>query len=71
MADSMGRIPFGNFKGIDIEDVPDSYLRWIIGEDWFKEKFSTLCIVIKKELKFRSDFDQPIKDERIRNGRTN
>lgn len=63
MAESLGQIPFGKFKGSDIEDVPDSYLKWVIGEDWFKEKFKDLCGNIKKELKYRDDFDLHIKEE--------
>lgn len=62
MAESLGQIPFGKFRGIDIEDIPDDYLKWVIGEDWFKVKFKTLCEIIKKELKYRDDFDLHIKE---------
>lgn len=63
MADSLGRIPFGKFKGKDMEDVPNSYLEWIIGEDWFKEKYPVLGANIKKELEYRERFDLKIRDE--------
>jgi len=64
MAESLGQISFGKFKGIDIEDVPDSYLQWISGEDWFKKKNVELCKNIKKELEYREKFDLHIKEER-------
>jgi len=62
MAESLGQIPFGKYKGKDIEDIPNSYLNWIVGEDWFKVKYKDLCNTIRKELKYRKDFD--IKIER-------
>ena len=30
-----------------------SYLEWIVGEDWFKQKFKQGCEAIKKELNYR------------------
>jgi uncharacterized protein (DUF3820 family) len=62
MADSLGKLTFGKFKGQDIEDVPNSYLEWIIGEDWFKEKHPALGANIKKELEYRERFDLQIGD---------
>ena len=32
MAESLGQMSFGKYKGKDIEDVPDSYLKWFIIE---------------------------------------
>ena len=57
MAESLGQIPFGTHKDKDIEDVPDSYLSWIKGEDWFKNKFPFLCKNINKELEYRNRFN--------------
>lgn len=62
MAESLGQISFGKYKGKDIEDVPDNYLEWISGEGWFKEKFSKLCENIKKELDYREKFDLHIEE---------
>lgn len=61
MAESLFTMPFGKHKGIDIEDISDSYLQWIIGEDLFKEKFKEGCDAIKKELAYRERFDLHIK----------
>lgn len=63
MAESLGQIPFGKYKGIDIEDVPDSYLIWITGELWFKTREKELYENIKKELKYREKFDLHIGEE--------
>jgi uncharacterized protein (DUF3820 family) len=56
MADSLGQIPFGKYKGIDMEDVPTSYLEWIKGEKWFQTREPILHENILKELKYRKQF---------------
>lgn len=63
MAESLGQIPFGKFKGKDLEDVPDSYLQWFIGEKNIVSQRFVLCDNIKKELKYREKFDLHIKEE--------
>jgi len=60
MAETMWKLPFGKYINKDIEDVPDSYLIWITGEDWFKKKFAKQRIIINKELKYREQFDKHI-----------
>ena len=30
-------MPFGKYKGSRLGDVPDSYWRWFIGQDWCDE----------------------------------
>jgi uncharacterized protein (DUF3820 family) len=62
MAESLGQLPFGKFKGTDIEDVPDGYLKWFIGEDKIRADFPKLCENIKKELKYRDDFDLHVRE---------
>lgn len=59
MAESLGKIPFGKFKGKDIEDIETPYLEWVKGEDWFKSRFADLCDNILRELKYRSQFGGP------------
>jgi uncharacterized protein (DUF3820 family) len=53
---------FGKYKGKDIEDVPDSYLKWFIGEDDIVRRNGILCDNIKKELKYRDDFDLHVEE---------
>lgn len=59
MTKYMWVIPFGKWKGKPIEDIETSYLEWISGEGWFKEKFKEGYNQIQKELKFRKDFGNP------------
>lgn len=46
-------MPFGKYKGIDIVDIPSSYLKWCCLQDWFEEKYRGLLKAIDEELKFR------------------
>lgn len=61
MADTMWRIPFGKYSGMDIENAPDHYLIWLKGEDWFKKNFAEERVIVEKELKYRNDFNLHIK----------
>jgi uncharacterized protein (DUF3820 family) len=63
MAESLGQIPFGEFKGVDIEDVPSDYLEWISGETWFMTREPKLYENIKKELKYRERFGGPDEEQ--------
>ena len=64
MAESLGQMPFGAFKGIDIEDIPNKYLEFIIGEKWFITREASLAENIKKELKYRKQWDINIEWEK-------
>jgi uncharacterized protein (DUF3820 family) len=61
MAESLHVMQFGKYNGIDIEDVPDSYLEWAIGEDNIKERRKEFVKIAKQELKYRKDFDKPVR----------
>jgi hypothetical protein len=63
MADSLGKTTFGKYKGKDIEDVPDSYLEWFVGEHDIVAKNPLLCANIKKELGYREKFNLHIKGD--------
>lgn len=62
MAKSLGQMSFGKYKGKDIEDVPDNYLKWFIGKDDIVRRNGILCDNIKKELKYRDDFDLHVEE---------
>ena len=53
-------IPFGKHKGEMICEVEDSYLEWLLDQDWFCLKFPIHKKLIDKELKYRKDFNIPI-----------
>jgi len=65
VAVSLWIMPFGKHKGEGIEDVPSSYLEWLLEQEWFCDKFSEKVSVVEKEMKFRerfSDGDEPAED---------
>lgn len=35
-------MPFGKFKGVPIKDVDESYLDWLVEQDWLKDKWPKL-----------------------------
>lgn len=55
-------MPFGVYKGKDIEDVPNSYFEWLLGQDWFNDKFPGLSNLVVKEMDWREKWDIRIKD---------
>ncbi len=46
-------MPFGKYKDYDIETVPNSYLEWLLEQEWVEEKYSHLIDVIEEELETR------------------
>ncbi len=51
-------IPFGTtHKGELIADCPNSYLEWLMEQEWFELKFSEHYEMTKKELAYRKNFD--------------
>ena len=62
MADSLWTLPFGKYKGKDIEDVPNWYLNYLLELDWFLTKFSDKTPIVEKEIDYRERFDITIAD---------
>ena len=62
-ADSV--LPFGIFKGQSIEDVPNSYLDWMLSEGMLEENscYNYLLKPIEEELAYRKEFNIFITDE--------
>ena len=54
--DGLVIMPFGKHKDKPIKDLPTHYLDWIIGEDWFCDKFKDLKDYIIEVLKQRPDW---------------
>jgi len=59
MAESMTRpMAFGKYKGKDIEDIPSSYLKWLLEQNWFNEVYyKDMIEPIEIELRFRDKFN--------------
>ena len=53
---------FGKHKDKDIEEVPDSYLRWMIDQEWAEDRYPELVEAANVELKYRSDFNKHVRD---------
>jgi len=47
------KLYFGKFLGFDIEEIPDSYLNWLLETNWFDKKYPQLVKPIDEELKYR------------------
>ncbi len=54
------KVPFGKFKGLDIEEVPSRYLLYLTEQDWFNDKFVQLSNEVVKELEWRDKWDKHI-----------
>jgi uncharacterized protein (DUF3820 family) len=63
MASSMFILPFGKHKGEPIEDLSDSYLEWLLDQDWMEEKFPEGLEAILKEVQYRERFSRPEQSE--------
>jgi uncharacterized protein (DUF3820 family) len=46
-------MPFGNYNGWDIEEIPSDYLQWLTDQDWFGEKFEELYEEVEEEMETR------------------
>ena len=47
-------MPWGKYVGESIDDVPRSYLEWLLEQKWMEEsKHSELCTVIEEQFAMR------------------
>ena len=46
-------LPFGKYRDIEIEEVPSDYLRWLVLQDWFENRYPELLKEAEEELSFR------------------
>ena len=53
MSDGEAIFTFGKYKGCRIGEIPDDYLRWLSGTDWFEKKYAKLQVAVNEELEFR------------------
>ena len=47
-------IPFGKYRGEDIEDIPSDYLKFLLGQEWFEERFEDVYNALIEEDNYRS-----------------
>ena len=58
-------LPFGQFKGQSIEEVPNYYLDWMLSEGMLEENscYNYLLKPVEEELAYRKEFGIFITDE--------
>lgn len=61
-------MPIGKYKGLDIVDIPSSYLKWLCLQDWFEQKHRKLLAAIDDELKFRDKRNCHFEEDEGRRG---
>ena len=62
MAESLWTLPFGKFKGKDIENVPIYYLNWLLTQEFMETSYPSAIPKIEKELDYRERFDIVIEE---------
>ena len=50
-------MPFGSYKGELLADVPNSYLKWILDQEFVEEKYPRLYKLAKMEEQYRITFN--------------
>ena len=50
-------MPFGSHKGELLADVPNSYLKWILDQEFVEEKYPRLYKLAKMEEQYRITFN--------------
>jgi len=68
MADPVWKLTFGKYYGKDIEEVPNSYLQYLLEQEWFCVKFCYAVSWLEKELDYRERFDIMITEEDAKHG---
>jgi uncharacterized protein (DUF3820 family) len=53
---------FGKYKGCSMAEIPNSYLRWCLGEEWLEEKYPTLLGAFEDEMIWRESSGIIIED---------
>lgn len=47
-------VPFGKHAGKQVGDVPESYMRWCLDQEWFETQYPELMVAFENELRFRA-----------------
>ena len=65
MAGSKGNfiMPWGKYKGEEMSEIPDSYLRWCLEQDWI-DKWPKVINAMQDELAYRDANNIEIEEDR-------
>ena len=56
------KMPFGKYKDTHIEDLPYSYLTWLLEQTWFEKKFPDLMRECNEEWLERRQYQERMDD---------
>lgn len=48
------KVYLGKYKGLDVDEIPSDYLKWLTFQHWCQEKFPNLVKEAEEELAFRA-----------------
>jgi uncharacterized protein (DUF3820 family) len=49
-------MPFGICKGKSVSEVPTSYLRYLLDQEWFVDRDDDLVVAVETEYNFRKEW---------------
>ncbi|NIO03860.1 MAG: hypothetical protein GTN74_04400 [Proteobacteria bacterium] len=52
------KVYFGKYKGLNVDEIPSDYLKWLTLQDWCEEKFPLLLKEAEEELTFRTTWSR-------------
>jgi uncharacterized protein (DUF3820 family) len=55
-------VDFGKYRGCTLAEVPDSYLRWCLEQDWFEGKYAEYVEPFEDELRWRDVMEVRVED---------
>jgi len=56
-------IKFGRYRGRALAEVPNSYLRWCLEQDWFEERYLDHVEPFENELQWRETWGIKVEDD--------
>ncbi len=52
------KVYFGKYRGLDIDEIPSDYLKWLTLQDRREERFPDLLKEAREELNFRTTLNR-------------
>lgn len=59
------KLPFGKYKNVSIEFINSGYLKWLLGEDWFHDKYSEIADAVEEEYARRGDNSEHFYEDKV------
>jgi uncharacterized protein (DUF3820 family) len=52
------KVYFGKYKGLNVDELPSDYLKWLTLQDRFEEEFPNVLREVEEELTFRTTWNK-------------